>query len=82
MTTDTASAIQDICHLGYLMADMNPGPPSPVPNPDGSAQPETRAEYTRRIIHQVIPALIRQGLLAVPDDIDHRLLQPVPLTPR
>jgi hypothetical protein len=46
-----------------------PTPASSVRNPDGSAQPETMAERTRRITETVIMYVIENGLLVVPADI-------------
>ena len=57
---------REIIHFGVLAADveaLKPRPASSVPNPDGSAQYETNAEYTRRIISAAILHLIHVGLL-------------------
>jgi hypothetical protein len=63
--------LADVIHLGVLAADMEAlGPQrfSSVRNPDGSAQPETHAEHTRRIIGAAIRHLVAAGLLAVPEN--------------
>ena len=73
---------REIIHFGVLAADveaLKPRPASSVPNPDGSAQYETNAEYTRRIISAAILHLIQVGLLVIPEDAAEKMEQGIPL---
>lgn len=76
-------ALDAIIHFGAMAADHEllnkPVPVSSVRNPDGTAQHETAAERTRRIIATAVTHLVDAGLLTVPDDIGERLEQPIPL---
>jgi len=72
----------EIVHYGVLAADMEalkPRPVSNVRNPDGSAQHETNAEYTRRIIGCAVLHLIETGLLVIPDDARDKMERGIPL---
>ena len=71
-----------IVHYGVLAADMEAlksRPVSSVPNPDGSAQFETGAEYTRRIIGCAVLHLIETGLLVIPGDAREKMERGIPL---
>jgi hypothetical protein len=73
---------RQVIQFGVFAADMEalkPRPVSSVPNPDGSAQYETPAEYTRRIITAAIVHLIEVGLLVIPDDAREKMDQGIPL---
>jgi hypothetical protein len=73
---------REVIHFGVLAADMEalrPRPVSSVPNPDGSAQFETNAEYTRRIIGCAILHLIKVGLLVIPEDAREKMERGIPL---
>lgn len=72
----------EIVHYGVLAADMEalkPRPVSSMRNSDGSAQYETGAEYTRRIIGCAILHLIEVGLLVIPDDAREKMERGIPL---
>lgn len=71
-----------IIQFGYIAADleaMKPPQISRVQNPDGSAQPETSAEYTRRLIETVVRYLVDNRLLNIPSDIEEILEAGVPI---
>lgn len=75
---------REIIRFGVLAADMEalkPRPFSSVPNPDGSHQRETDAEYTRRIVGTAIAHLITHGLLVIPDDARERMDAGIPVGP-
>lgn len=76
---ETAEAVASIAVLAADIEAMNPAPVSSVPDPDGSRQRETHAEFTRRIVRAAILHLIEQGLVVCPDDIERRLEQPIPM---
>ena len=42
-------------------------------------QSKTAAEYTRGLVTTAVNHLVEQGLLIVPDDIDRRLDEPLPM---
>jgi hypothetical protein len=48
---------------------LGPAPVSSVRNPDGSQQPETRAEHDTRIVRTAVMHLLEQGLVVFPPDI-------------
>lgn len=72
--TDDLRAIIRLCD-GAADHELlcTPVPASSVRNPDGSEQPETAAERTRRITETVIMYAVENGLLLVPADIAERL---------
>lgn len=75
-------AARDIIRWAMFAADAEagrPGPPSRIPNPDGSSQPETRAEFISRLTRTIVLYLLETGLLVIPDDISQRLEQYLPL---
>ena len=76
---EIAAAIVKTAVLAADMEALSPPPVSRVRNPDGSAQGETGAERTRRIVETAVMHLIEQGLLAVPGDIAERLERPIPI---
>ena len=76
---ETAEAVVSVAVFAADCEALNPAPLSSVPNPDGSRQRETNAEFTRRIVRTGILHLIEQGLLVFPDDIAERLEQPIPM---
>lgn len=42
-------------------------------------QSRTAAEYTRGLVTTAVTHLVEQGLLVVPDDIEQRLDEPLPM---
>lgn len=76
----------EVIHMGVMAADLEaltPDPPvSRIRNPDGSAQRETGAEFTRRIVGTAIRHLIDVGLLEVTADAERKITEEgIPLTP-
>jgi hypothetical protein len=65
-------AVAEIAQFAYLACPVAPQE-SRIPDPDGLAQPETRAEMERRLISYGIRYAVDSGFLAVPDDIGERL---------
>jgi hypothetical protein len=82
----TATDVTDnILRFAVFAADseaMKAPPLSSVRNPDGSAQYETPAERTGRLVRAAVLHLIEQGLLVIPDDIDERLDRWIPVSRR
>jgi hypothetical protein len=81
-TTYDPELAGQIIHYGVLAADMEAlklTPASSVRNPDGSAQYETGAERTRRIIGCAVTHLLNVGLLVIPDDAREKMEQGIPL---
>ena len=73
---------EDILRSAVRAADMEAfkaAPASSVRNPDGSAQRETQAEFTRRIVRAAVTHLLDQGLLTVSDDAAERLDAGIPI---
>ena len=69
-------AARNIVRMAVFAADaeaMKPPPVSRIRNPDGSAQSETRHEYTVRIAETAIMYVLEMSLVVMPDDIDTRL---------
>jgi hypothetical protein len=58
---------------------MKPRPQSRVRGPSGEPLRETQAEYDRRIVGTAVLYLLEMGLLAIPDDAEHRLDDYLPL---
>lgn len=74
--------LEEIIQYGVIAADMEMlgvTPLSSVRNPDGSAQYETAAERTRRLVNAAIRHLVREGLLQVTPDAVERMKQGIPI---
>lgn len=74
--------LDEIIHTAVLAADMeamSAGPPSRIRNPDGSAQGETQAERTRRLVNTAIRHAVDNGLLQVAPDAEQRFYQGIPI---
>ena len=74
--------LDEVIQFGVMAADMEalkPRPMSPIRNPDGSAQRETGAEYTRRIVGHAIRHLVEVGLLVVADDAAAKMEAGIPV---
>jgi hypothetical protein len=69
----------EIARAAFLAADLSPGPPSPVRNPDGSQQGETRAELIRRTVTATVAYLLETGLVVIAPDAGRCLDGPLPL---
>jgi len=76
---DLAGAIIRYAALAADMEALKPTPASSVRNPDGSAQYETGAERTRRIVGRAVTHLLEVGLLVIPDDAREKMEQGIPL---
>ena len=59
---------------------MKNAPVSRVRGPRGEEQSETRAEFTKRIVAAGVLHLVEIGLLVIPDDLDARLDDYLPLS--
>ena len=73
---------EDILRTAVRAADMEAfkaAPVSSVRNPDGSAQRETQAEFTRRIVRAGVTHLIDNGLLTISDGAADRLDAGIPI---
>jgi len=79
---DMDTALHIIRDYGLFVAGdeaMKPGPPSRIPNPDGSQQGETQHEFISRVVEYTVLYLLEMGLLAIPGDIAERRDQYLPL---
>lgn len=73
VTDDLGAIIRLAVGAADLELLCQPTPVSSVRNPDGSAQGETAAERTRRIVETAIMYAIENDLLLVPKDTAERL---------
>ena len=55
-------------------------PASRVRGPGGEVQSETRAEFVKRVVTAGVLHLVEIGLVAVPDDLDARLEDYLPMS--
>jgi hypothetical protein len=80
--TQDPELTEDILRSAVRAADMEAfkaAPVSSVRNPDGSAQRETQAEFTRRIVRAGVTHLIEQGLLTISADAAGRMEAGIPI---
>lgn len=77
----------EVIRFGVFAADMEilnckPTPVSAIRNPDGSTQPETGAERTRRVVSAAITHLLDVGLITIPDAAPRLIEAGIPLDAR
>lgn len=68
-----AGVLDQLTHQAVFAADseaLRPGPPSRIPNPDGTRQGETGHERTRRIARATLRMLLANGLVAAVPQAD------------
>lgn len=79
--------LDQVTRAGCFAADheaLQPGLPSRVPNPDGSLQPETGAERTRRVLRAALRMLAANQIIRlapVEEWPEYTALLPPPETP-
>lgn len=70
------AVFHDVYRAAVFAADSEmakPVPASSIRNPDGSLQPETRVEFSNRIVRTALLHLLEQNLVIFPPDIKETL---------